>query len=373
LFLYGFTNLSIKRRGPYVAFKLAEGEVLMKFGVIKGNGIGPEQMEATKLVLEATGLPIEWVDVPVAEEAVEKYGHPLPQESVKLLKEIKVSIKGPLMVEKLQGRITCVHDDGSEHTYPSINNAIRRELELFVAPKPIRGFPGISGTHAKMDVVIMREITEDVYVGWEHQIGNVAAQAIKLTTRKAVTRLCKYAFEYARKNSRKKISCAHKANALSITDGFFLKCFQEVAADYSDIKSDDYFIDATCFNLVKFPEKFDVIVTSNQYGDILSDLVGGLAGSLGLAPGGNIGEHAAVFEATHGAAPDIAGKGIVNPVSLILSGAAMLRHVGCNDEARKVETGTYDVLTAGRVLTPDLGGNAKTMQLAGAIAEEVAR
>ncbi len=345
----------------------------MKFGVIDGNGIGPEQINATKLVLEATGLPIEWVAVPVAEDAMKKYGHPLPQESVKALKELKVSIKGPLIVEKLHGRITCVHDDGSEHTYPSINNAIRRELKLFVAPRAIRGFPGISGRHSTMDVIIMRELTEDVYVGWEHQIGDVAAQAIKLTTRTAVTRLSRYSFEYARRNGRKKVTCVHKANALSITDGFFLKCFLEVADNYPDLVVDDYFIDATCFNLVKNPEVFDVIVTSNQYGDILSDLAGGLAGSLGLAPGANIGEDAAVFEATHGAAPDIAGKGIANPVSLILSGAAMLRHVGCDDEARKIEAGTYDVLTAGRLLTPDLGGEATTMQLADAIAREVSR
>jgi isocitrate dehydrogenase (NAD+) len=345
----------------------------MKFGVIEGNGIGPEQMKATKHVLEATGLPMEWVDIPVGPAAVEKYGHPLPQESVKSLKEIKVSIKGPLIVDKLQGRTTCLHDDGSEHTYPSLNNAIRRELKLFVAPRPIRGFPGISGRHATMDVVIMREITEDVYVGWEHQIGDVAAQAIKLTTRTAVTRLSRYAFDYARRNKRKKVSCVHKANALSITDGFFLKCFLEVAANYPDIEVDDYFVDAACFNLVKFPEKYDVIVTSNQYGDILSDLAGGLAGSLGLAPGANIGEDAAVFEATHGAAPDIAGQGIANPVSLILSGAAMLRHVGRDDEAEKIEAATYGVLTAGRVLTPDLGGDATTMQLADAIAQETGR
>lgn len=345
----------------------------MKFGLIEGNGIGPEQVQATKYVLAATGLPIEWVDIPVAEAAMKKFGHPLPQESVKALKDLKVSLKAPLMVDRGLGRITCIHEDGSEHTYPSINNAIRRELKLFVAPRPIKGFPGISGRHADMDVVIMREITEDVYIGWEHQIGDVAAQAIKVTTREAVTRLTRFSFEYARQNKRKKVTCVHKANALSVTDGFFLKCFMEVAADYPDIEVDDHFVDAAAFNLAKFPTKYDVIVTANQYGDILSDLAGGLAGSLGLAPGANIGEYASVFEATHGAAPDIAGKGIANPVSLILSGTAMLRQVGCYDEAIKIEESTRTVLGEGKVLTPDLGGTASTMQVAEAIAKRVSR
>ena len=343
----------------------------MKFGVIEGNGIGPEQVQATKYVLEATGLPIEWVDVPVGSSAMKQYGHPLPQESVQAMKDLKVTLKAPLIVERGQGRVTCIHADGSEHTYPSINNAIRRELKLFVSPRPVRGIPGISGKHSDMDVVIMREITEDIYIGWEHQIGDFAAQAIKLTTREAVTRISKYSFEFARSNNRKKVTCVHKANALSITDAFFLKCFMEVAANYPDIEYDDCFVDAAAYSLVKFPTKFDVIVTANQYGDILSDLAGGLAGSLGLAPGANIGEDASTFEATHGAAPDIAGKGIANPVSLILSGAAMLRHVGWFDAAVKIENSTHLILCEGKVLTPDLGGNATTMQLADAIAKKV--
>lgn len=345
----------------------------MKFGVIEGNGIGPELVQATKHVLASTGLSIEWVDIPVGESAMNKYGHPLPQESVKALKEVKVSLKGPLSVERGRGRITCIHDDGSEHTYPSINNAIRRELKLFVAPRPIRGFSGISGRHADMNVVIMRELTEDIYIGWEYQIGDVAAQAIKLTTREAVTRLTNYSFEYARSNKRKKVTCVHKANALSITDGFFLKCFLETARQYTDVEFDDCFVDAAAFSLVKYPTKFDVIVTANQYGDILSDLAGGLAGSLGLAPGANIGEHASVFEATHGSAPDIAGKGIANPVSLILSGAAMLRHAGYHVEAVKIDQSVHSVLSEGKVLTPDLGGSATTMQLADAIAKRIGK
>ena len=344
----------------------------MKFGLIEGDGIGPEQVKATKYVLEATGLPLEWVDVHVGNAAMKEYGHPLPQEMVRLMKELKVTLKAPLVVERGQGRVTCIHENGSEHIYPSINNAIRRELKLFVSPRPVRGIAGISGRHADMDVVIMREITEDIYIGWEHQIGDVAAQAVKLTTREAVTRVSRYSFEYARANGRKKVTCVHKANALSVTDAFFLKCFEEVAAKFPDVESDDCFVDAAAYSLAKFPTKFDVIVTANQYGDILSDLAGGLAGSLGLAPGANIGEDASTFEATHGAAPDIAGKGIANPVSLILSGASMLRHIGYIDEAVKIEKSVHLVLSEGKVLTPDLGGDATTSQLAGEIAKKVA-
>ncbi len=344
----------------------------MKFGVVKGNGIGPEIVEATKYVLEATGLDIQWVHIPVAEEAVKEYGNPLPQESIKALKEVEVSFKGPLIVNKMHGRITCVHDDGSEDTYPSINNAIRRELKLFVCPRPIRGVPNISEKYENLDVVIMREITEDIYSGLEHRIGDFAAEGIKLTTREAVERVTRYSFNFAVKNGRKRVTCTHKANALSYTDGLFLKCFREVASEYPNIESNDYMIDATCYNIVRFPEMYDVIVAPNQYGDILSDLAAGLAGSLGLAPGGNIGETAAVFEASHGAADDIAGLGIANPAALILSGALMLRHVGKTAEAVKVENCTRQILSEGNVLTPDLGGTATTMQLADAIARKVA-
>lgn len=343
---------------------------MMKFGILQGQeGIGPEIMDATKLVLGATGLNIEWVYIPIAEEAYKMYGHPLPQETVKALKDIKVAIKTPLVVNKLEGRITCVHDDGSEHVYPSLNNAIRRELKLFINPRPGKGIPNISGKYQDIDVVVMREITEDIYIGHEHMIGDYAAEAIKLTTRDAAIRAARYSFDYARKNNRKRVTCVHKANVLGLTDGLFLKCFYEVANDYPDIQTDDYMIDAAFYTIVKDPRKFDIIVASNQYGDIMSDLVAGLVGSLGLAPGANIGEYCSVFEACHGAAPDIAGKGIANPVALILSGALMLRHVGEIDAAIMVEESTLKVLSEGKVLTPDLGGNAKTME----IAEEIVR
>lgn len=341
----------------------------IRVGVIWGNGIGPEITEATLHVLEATGLDFEWVPVAVGDEGMERYGHPLPQEAVKQLKELKLAIKAPLLVDKFKGRLTCEHDDGSVGVYPSLNNAIRRELKLFVCPRPIKGVKGLSGAYEKLDVHIMREITEDVYSGIEHMIGDYAAECTKLTTKEAALRVTEYAFDYARRNNRKKITCVHKANAISMADGLFLSCFREVAGKNPDIPSDDCMIDASAYYMAKYPEKFDVIVASNQYGDVLSDLAAGLVGSLGLAPGANVGQDGTiVVEASHGAAPDIAGQGIANPVALILSGVLLLRHIGKTAEADLVENATMEILSEREHLTPDLGGQAGTMDIARAIA-----
>lgn len=345
-----------------------------RVGVIWGNGIGPEIMEATLCVLDATGIEFEWVPVPVGDEGMRRFGHPLPQEAVMQLKELKLGIKAPLLVDKFKGRLTCEHADGSAGVYPSLNNAIRRELKLFVCPRPIKGVKGISGAYENLDVHIMREITEDVYSGIEHMIGDYAAECTKLTTREAAIRVAEYSFDYARKNSRKKVTCVHKANAISMADGLFLACFREVAAKNPDIPSDDCMVDAAAYYLAKTPERFDVIVASNQYGDVLSDLAAGLAGSLGLAPGANVGaDGTIVVEASHGAAPDIAGKGIANPIALILSGALLLRHMGKTAEAEMVETATMEVLQKREILTPDLGGNGGTMDVAHAIAKQMKR
>ena len=343
----------------------------MKIGVLKGNGIGPEITAAAIQVIDACGLDIEWVNIPIAEEAIEKFGHPVPNESIQMLKDVKVAIKGPITVEKGKGRVTCIDENGAEHVYPSFNNAIRRELELFVCPRPSRGIPGISGSHEHMDLIIMRELTEDVYSAIEHRIGNVAAECVKLVTREAAERVSRYAFEYARKNHRRKVTCVHKANAISITDGFFLECFQKIAKEYPDIPSDDFFVDATTFYLVKKPEMFDVIVTTNQYGDILSDLCAGLVGSLGLGPGANIGYKGAVFEACHGSAPDIAGQNIANPTSLILSGALMLRYLGFEREASVIEESVRHVLIHTDCRTRDLGGSASTTEFTQAVIKQV--
>lgn len=343
----------------------------MELGLLKGNGIGPEITAAAMRVIDACGLDITWKNIPIAEEAIELYGHPVPPESIQMLKDIRVTLKGPITVEKGKGRVTCIHEDGKEFVYPSFNNAIRRELELFVCPRPSRGIPGISGTHEKMNVIIMRELTEDVYSAIEHRIGDVAAECTKLCTREAAERVARYSFEYARKYGRKKVTCVHKANAISITDGFFLECFRKIAAEYPDIESDDYFVDATTYYLLKKPEMFDVICTTNQYGDILSDLCAGLMGSLGLGAGANIGYERGVFEACHGSAPDIAGMGIANPTSMILSGAMMLRFIGEEAAADLVEQSTRQVLSEGKVLTRDLGGTASTEEFTDAVVARV--
>ncbi|KAK0650481.1 3-isopropylmalate dehydrogenase [Lasiodiplodia hormozganensis] len=341
----------------------------MRIGILKGNGIGPEISAATQRVLEATGLHIEWDEIPIAEEAIAAYGHPLPPQTVQRLHNVKVSIKAPLIVNKLQGRITCTQPDGSQITYPSLNNAIRRELGLFVNPRPIRGFSGISGQYEVLDVVVMREITEDVYIGHEHTIGDdIAAEAIKLTTRAAATKVARFSFEFARTNSRKRVTCLHKANVLNLTDGLFLRCFREVAAEYPDIEADDMMIDAACYSIVRSPQRFDVVVAANQYGDIFSDLAAGLVGSLGLAPGANIGDRAMIFEASHGAAPDIAGKGIANPIALILSGAELLTMTGHHKEAKAVRDAVSAVIQLQKEhLTPDLGGSGTTDGLTDAL------
>ncbi|KAE8415313.1 hypothetical protein BDV36DRAFT_311073 [Aspergillus pseudocaelatus] len=344
----------------------------MRIGVLKGNGIGPEITEATIRVIEATGIQPEWDFIPIADEAVKLYEHPLPLRVIQRLKEVKFCIKAPLLAEKLHGRISCTQTDGSVATYPSINNAIRRELNLFVNPRPIRGYAGISGRHEKMDLVIMREITEDTYIGWEKSLEEgAAAEAIKRVTRSASWKVSQYAFEYARKHGRKKVSCLHKANVLHETDGLFLRTFQEVARLYPDVLADDMMIDAACYSVVRDPGRFDIVVTVNQYGDIFSDLAAGLAGSLGLAPGANIGDSASTFEAAHGAAPDIAGTGAANPIALILSGVELLSHAGYAREAEAIQQAVTQVVEAGKTLTPDLGGFSTTEQVADAISVEV--
>ena len=344
----------------------------IKVGVIWGGGIGPEIMEATLHVMESTGLNFEWIPIAIGAEGIEQYGHPLPQESVRALREVKLAIKSPLLVDKFKGRIYCEHDDGTVGIYPSLNNAIRRELGLFVCPRPIRGFPNISGRYEPVNMHIMREITEDVYSGIEHMIGDEAAECVKLTTRKAAIRVAEYSFDYARRNGRKRVTCVHKANAISITDGLFLRCFREVAARNPDIESNDYMVDAAAYYMAKNPERFDVVVASNQYGDILSDLAAGLVGSLGLAPGANVGENGLIMvEASHGAAPDIAGQGIANPIALILSAALLLRHINEQSRAEAVEEAVMEVLKERKVLTPDLDGTCGTMDVAREIGRRV--
>lgn len=334
--------------------------------LIRGDGIGPEISDATVAVLEAAGVAIRWREALAGEAARQRHGHPLPEETLACIREAGVALKGPLLAPKQTGRITIRHGD-AEVTYPSVNNALRRELDVFANVRPIRSFSGVPTPFPAVDVVIVREVTEDTYIGWEEMKGPDEAWAIKRITRNASERIFRFAFEYARCRGRRRVTTGHKANVLNLTDGLFLQCGREVAAGFPNVPFDDCMIDALCLQLVKHPENLDVLVLPNQYGDIVSDLCAGVAGSLGLAPGANYGERVAFFEASHGAAPDIAEQGIANPIALILSGAMLLGHLGELEAERRIWQAVTDVLKVGRWLTPDLGGHARTTDLTRAI------
>lgn len=339
---------------------------MTRAALIRGDGIGPEIADATVRVMAAAGARIEWAEVPIGQDARRRYGAELPWSSLEAIQRLGLVLKAPLIAERLSGGVV-VEANGATRRHPSVNNGLRRELGLYVNARPVRGWPGISGPYTGMDIVLMREVTEDIYSGIERQVDSDCAEAVKRITGTASRRIARYACEYAVKLGRRTVTAIHKANVLHLTDGLFLESVRAVVSGYPGLIFDDRMVDAACYLLVKKPEVFDVMVLPNQYGDILSDLAAGLAGSLGLAPGANIGEKAAMFEAAHGAAPDIAGKGLANPVSLILSGAMMLDHIGELEAAARIRSAVERVFREGRYLTPDLGGTASTDCLAGAI------
>jgi len=333
--------------------------MVYRVSLIRGDGIGPEITEATLRVIEASGIKIEWEEVLVGEKALAKFGHPFPDNSLETLKKNRVALKAPLIVSKDSEPIVLKKGRGMV-TFPSINSALRRELGCFVNIRPNKSFPGLPTKYPPIDIVIIREVTEDLYAGLERWAGDGVAEAVKVTTRNACERIASFAFQYAKKNGRKRVTLGHKANVLHLTDGLFLKTAQEVAREYSEIQFDDLMIDALCFQLVNNPSSFDILLLSNQYGDILSDLCAGLTGSLGLAPGANLGDEYSLFEPSHGAAPDIAGRGIANPLALVLSASMMLRHLGETHLSQQIENGVAQLLQDRKVLTPDLGGSSTT-------------
>jgi isocitrate dehydrogenase (NAD+) len=332
--------------------------------VIRGDGIGPEIVDATLRVLEASGASLDYREALAGEAARVRFGCELPVETVRLIRELGVALKAPLHARRMSGGVT-VNDNGTVRRHPSVNNGLRRELNLFVNVRPVKGWA------ASMDLVIMREITEDVYAGLERRIDDETAEAVKRITAGATSRLARFASEYALRMGRRRIMAVHKANVLHLTDGLFLETVRKIVAEYSALQFEEMAIDAACYNMVKRPESFDVLVLPNQYGDIVSDLAAGVAGSLGLAPGANIGEDAAVFEAAHGAAPDIAGRNLANPIGLILSAAMMLDHLGQSAAARRIRDGVDSLRSRPEYLTPDLGGRAGTRELAGALCAAV--
>jgi isocitrate dehydrogenase (NAD+) len=342
-----------------------------KITVIKGDGVGPEISEATMRVIEATGVKCDWEEVLVGAVAEQRFGTPLPPASLVKLHASSVVLKSPLVIEKIGHKVVIEREDGSQRIYSTANTALRLELGAYVGVRPVRAFAGVRAHTPRLDVVIIRELTEDIYSGYEHAVGEDAAEAIKITTRKASERAVRFAFEYARKTNRKHVSVIHKANVLQLTDGLFLRTARAVAQDFDDVRFDDAMVDSCAYQLACLPEIWDVLVMPNQYGDILSDLCAGLVGSFGLAPGACFGERAAIFEAAHGAAPDLAGKNVVNPTALILSGALMLDHLGEREAAQRIRQSVKTVLQQGRTLTPDLGGSAKTTAMTNVIIDHL--
>ena len=314
--------------------------------LIPGDGIGPEVTNAMVKVVEASGAKINWEKVQAGEAVIEKYNTAIPDYVIDSIKKNKVAIKGPITTPVGKG-------------FKSVNVTLRQKLDLYVNLRPIKSFKGIKSRYEDVDLVIVRENTEDLYAGIEHKIGDYAAESIKIITKPACERICKFAFDYAKDNNRKKVTGVHKANIMKLSDGLFLNTFREVAKDY-DIESDDLIVDAAAMNLVLNPENYDVMVMPNLYGDILSDLCSGLVGGLGIIPGANIGKDVAVFEAVHGSAPQIAGQNIANPTAIIQSAVMMLKYLGEVDAAKKIEKALEEVFLKGEKLTVDLGGNSIT-------------
>ncbi|HEX2141723.1 MAG TPA: isocitrate/isopropylmalate dehydrogenase family protein [Candidatus Limnocylindria bacterium] len=327
--------------------------------LIAGDGIGPELAEATVGVLEATGIGFEWDVQAAGEETIVSEGTPLPDRVVESIRRNGIAIKGPITTPVGSG-------------FRSVNVGLRQALELFANVRPARSMKGVETRYDDVDLVIVRENTEDLYAGIEHRVGPDAAESIKIITRAASQRIARYAFEYAVRNGRRKVTAVHKANIMKLSDGLFLESCQQVAAEYAGrVEFEDRIVDNMCMQLVQKPDLYDVLVLPNLYGDIVSDLAAGLVGGLGVAPGANIGEAAAVFEPVHGSAPKYAGQNRANPTALILSAALMLRHLGETDAGDRVETAVREVIAEGRTVTHDLGGTAGTLEFGQAVAERV--
>ncbi|HET7582032.1 MAG TPA: isocitrate/isopropylmalate dehydrogenase family protein [Candidatus Limnocylindria bacterium] len=328
--------------------------------LIPGDGIGPELAEATTRVLEATGLEFEWDTQTAGEATIAAEGTPLPDRVIDSIRRTGVAIKGPITTPVGSG-------------FRSVNVGLRQALELYANVRPARTMQGVDTRYDHVDLIVVRENTEDLYAGIEHRVGPDAAESIKIITRAASQRIARYAFEYALRNGRGKVTAVHKANIMKLSDGLFLESCQQVAAEYEGrVAFEDRIVDNMCMQLVQKPELYDVLVLPNLYGDIVSDLAAGLVGGLGVAPGANIGDTAAVFEPVHGSAPKYAGQNKANPTALMLSGALMLRHLGETAAADRVEEAVRAVIAEGRTVTYDLGGSAGTREFGDAVAARVA-
>jgi isocitrate dehydrogenase (NAD+) len=330
-----------------------------KITLIPGDGIGPEVTEAVLRVLAATGVSIEWERFHAGVVSFERTGQALPVELIDSIRRNKVALKGPVTTPIGTG-------------FASVNVGLRKTLDLYANLRPVHNLPGVASRFQDVNLVIVRENTEDLYAGLEHEVVPGVVESLKIITAKASTRISEFAFQHARRHGRKKVTAIHKANIMKLSDGLFLDCAREVARQNPDIQYDEKIVDALCMQLVLNPSLFDVLLLENLYGDIVSDLCAGLVGGLGVVGAANLGLEIAVFEAVHGSAPDIAGKLLANPTALLLSAILMLRHIDEDAAADRVMAAVNAVLADGRVRTRDLGGTASTLEYADAICHKLA-
>jgi isocitrate dehydrogenase (NAD+) len=326
--------------------------------LIPGDGIGPEVTAAVVKILECAGLAVQWEPHETGAAALDRFGDPLPATLLESIRRNRVALKGPVTTPVGGG-------------FTSVNVGLRKALDLFANLRPVKSLPSVRTRYEKVDLVVIRENTEDLYAGLEHEVVPGVVESLKITTEASSARIARFAFDYAKQHRRIRVTAVHKANIMKMGDGLFLNTFRQTATDYPDIASDDRIVDATCLQLVMNPEKFDVLVLPNLYGDIVSDLCAGLVGGLGVVPGANLGADIGVFEAVHGSAPDIADKNLANPTALLLSAIMMLDHLGEQPRAERLRAALARVLVEGRIRTRDLGGTASTTEFTDAICREV--
>ena len=325
--------------------------------LIRGDGIGPEVSDAVVAILEASSAPVRFEEVVVGIESEKREGDPLPARALEAIRSRGVALKGPVGTPVGKG-------------FASVNVRLRQMLDLYANLRPVKNVPNVSSRFQGVDLVVVRENTEDLYSGLEHTVVPGVVESLKIITEAASTRIARFAFEYARKNGRRRVTAVHKANIMKLSDGLFLDCFRRVAEEYPDIAADDRIVDALCMRLVMNPETFDVLLLENLYGDIVSDLAAGLVGGLGLVPGANLGSAAAIFEAVHGTAPDIAGQDKANPTAMLMSAILMLRYLNYPDHADRIEKALLSTFRDG-VKTPDIGGTAGTKAFTRAVMERL--
>ncbi|HEV8723365.1 MAG TPA: isocitrate dehydrogenase (NAD(+)) [Candidatus Binatia bacterium] len=329
-----------------------------KITLIPGDGIGPEVTKPTLAIIKAAGVRVEWETYLAGAEALKKYKTTLPKQLMDSFEHNRVALKGPVTTPVGEG-------------FPSVNVELRQSFNLYANLRPIKNLPGVPARYQGIDLIVVRENTEGLYSGIEHEVVPGVVESLKIMTEKASTRIAKFAFEYARRHGRKKIAAVHKANIMKLSDGLFLECSRKVSHQHRAIGFSDVIVDNACLQLVIDPWQFDVLLMENLYGDIVSDLAAGLVGGLGVVPGANLGDHHALFETVHGSAPDIKGKNIANPTAMIQAAVMMLDHISEKPAAKRISAALEKILTEGAIRTPDLGGKATTKKFAEAIIREI--